>query len=81
MFGLDAAPGPEDVVASVRQGDLAATDVQHLQHCYFSGVELVKNSTMGKLMMVKAMTGKAIPRIRLLKVSYVQPFCMSKKIM
>ena len=28
---------------------------------------MVKNSTMGKLRMVKAMTGRAIPRIRLLK--------------
>ena len=32
---------------------------------------MVKNSTMGKLRMVKAMTGRAIPRIRLLKVIYV----------
>ena len=29
-------------------------------------------STMGKLRMVKAMTGRAMPRIRLLKVIYVQ---------
>ena len=32
---------------------------------------MVKNSTMGKLRMVKAMTGRAIPRIRFLKVIYV----------
>ena len=29
-------------------------------------------STMGKLRMAKAMTGRAMPRIRLLKVMYVQ---------
>jgi hypothetical protein len=29
---------------------------------------MVKNSTMGKLRMVKAITGRAIPRIRFLKV-------------
>ena len=39
---------------------------------------MVKNSTMGKLRMVKAMTGRAIPRIRLLKVIYVQTFLYSK---
>ena len=33
---------------------------------------MVKNSTMGKLRMVKAMTGRAIPRIRFLKVIHVQ---------
>ena len=38
---------------------------------------MVKNSTMGKLRMVKAMTGRAIPRIRLLKVIYVQTFCLT----
>ena len=40
---------------------------------------MVKNSTMGKLRMVKAMTGRAIPRIRLLKVIYVQTFCTPRK--
>ena len=39
---------------------------------------MVKNSTMGKLRMVKAMTGRAIPRIRFLKVIYVQTFCMPR---
>ena len=39
---------------------------------------MVKNSTMGKLRMVKAMTGRAIPRIRLLKVIYVQTFLYAK---
>ena len=37
---------------------------------------MVKNSTMGKLRMEKAMTGRAIPRIRFLKVIYVQTFCI-----
>ena len=40
---------------------------------------MVKNSTMGKLRMVKAMTGRAIPRIRFLKVIYVQTFCTPRK--
>ena len=40
---------------------------------------MVKNSTMGKLRMVKAMTGRAIPRIRFLKVIYVQTFCMPRE--
>ena len=40
---------------------------------------MVKNSTMEKLRMVKAMTGRAIPRIRLLKVIYVQTFCMPRE--
>ena len=31
---------------------------------------MVKNSTMGKLMMVKAMTGKAMARITILRESY-----------
>ena len=40
---------------------------------------MVKNSTMGKLRMVKAKMGRAIPRIRLLKVIYVQTFCTPRK--
>ena len=40
---------------------------------------MVKNSTMGKLRMGKAMTGRAIPRIRFLKVIYVQTFCMPRE--
>jgi len=39
---------------------------------------MVKNSTMGKLRMVKAKTGRAILRIRFLKVIYVQTFCMTR---
>ena len=31
---------------------------------------MVKNSTMGKLRMVKAMTGRAMLRLRLLKIIY-----------
>ena len=44
---------------------------------------MVKNSTMGKLRMVKAMTGRAIPRIRLLNViyDYVQTFCRPREVM
>ena len=34
---------------------------------------------MGKLRMVKAMTGRAIPRIRFLKVIYVQTICMPRE--
>ena len=68
-----ASPGLEDVGARIRQGDLAAADVQHLQHFQFEGVELMTMiGTMGKLRMVKAMTGMAMPRIRLLKTIYVQ---------
>ena len=33
-----ASPGLEDVGARIRQGDLAAADVQHLQHFQFEGV-------------------------------------------
>ena len=33
---------------------------------------VVMISTMGKLRMVKAMTGRVMPRIRLLKAMYVQ---------
>ena len=40
---------------------------------------MVKNSTIGKLRMVKAMTGRAIPRIRLLEAINVQ-ICTSREI-
>ena len=40
---------------------------------------MVNNSTMGKLRMVKAMTGREIPRIRLLKLIYVQTFRMPRE--
>ena len=40
---------------------------------------MAMNSTRGKLRMVKAMTGRAMPRIRLLKAIYVQTCnCISR---